>query len=411
MPITYIGSYPEVPAKVGMLAGLTGAIGRKLAEFTGAPTTRLRLPLAINDTTAYVETTLGYRDAGAFYCFGEYITYTSRDACTFYDLGREEHVAQVGAVLVDGVLVGGTPTVIPDRIVYYPAGLPAHPVNTPVVSADRRWSVSDQARDDVVVGRAEGRALRALANDRGFPRVLGSMTDDDLHNYLIAQWYAKRQPWMTAFDVFRWVFRAYEKTGADARVESDGTYDWLVCPSLANAHLLDRWIYIVDTLEGVPSERLCRIKTAKTVDGETWILPDPLEGPYFRGPDIHTGHTGVSYRLVAFTFDYPWAGYDVTSGGAATRRVGAELRLRVYAAPVGAPFVYLMTSPALITDPSWPAGTHRPKVGCLLTSVSTTITGCPHGFFLPAPFKRAIRAVGTDLVAAGVKLSSDVLPA
>lgn len=431
MPSVFVGAYADTPPKVGWLAGLTGAIGRQLAKQTGTPTTRLRLPLGIDDTTAHVETTLGYRDAGAFYCQGEFITYTSRDACTFYGLVREQHVATLRDAIwlsyrasLDNAYpslaaekkdklsdeyrdsMADSPIVVPDRIVYYPQSLAAHPVNTPIVCADRRWSVSDQARDDVIVGRAEGDRLKTLADDHGFPRCLATMTDDDLHHYLHENWYARRQPWMTAFNVFRWVFRYYEKAYTDGRVEVDGYGKWLVCPSLANNHLLDRWMYVTDGGE----ERLCRIKTAQTVSAETWVLLEPSAGPYWQASPLVTGHTGVAHRLVAFTFEYPCAGYDVDEYGGFDRRVGAELRLRVFAVPDDAPFVYLSSDTLPSPGPyTWPDD--RPQTGCLLTNVDVSEDGCPHGFFVLNPFVRTIRGVGTDLVAAGVKLTPEVLSA
>lgn len=69
----------DPPEPLGVLEAWTEAVGRELRILDGVPVTPLLLDLGAEDTEAYVESTDGFPDAGAFWAAGIRHTYTDRD--------------------------------------------------------------------------------------------------------------------------------------------------------------------------------------------------------------------------------------------------------------------------------------------------------------------------------------------
>lgn len=70
-------------AQLGLLEAVTRALGEEMQVLAGRPMTRLTATLAHNDTSASVETTLGFAAVGSFWCRGRRYTYTSKTDTSF----------------------------------------------------------------------------------------------------------------------------------------------------------------------------------------------------------------------------------------------------------------------------------------------------------------------------------------
>lgn len=93
----------------GPMAVLTRVIGESIQEFSGTPETRLVRTLAWDGTSAFVESTLGFAAAGAFWCAGRHYQYTSKTDVSFLGLTVDHTDGQaIGA----GAVVTSDPSAV-----------------------------------------------------------------------------------------------------------------------------------------------------------------------------------------------------------------------------------------------------------------------------------------------------------
>jgi len=75
------GDTSEFPGRI--LQAVTRATGEEIQFLSGRAVTKLVAAFGENDQTAFVETTLGFADKGAFFAGDRKYTYTSRTDCSF----------------------------------------------------------------------------------------------------------------------------------------------------------------------------------------------------------------------------------------------------------------------------------------------------------------------------------------
>lgn len=93
--------YPEVVPDYRNVAAVANSLGWQLYALAGISETVLVVPLEVGDTTAFVESTLGFADSGVLYVEGRKIAYASKTAAAFHGLVEElPRVTAIGAQTV-----------------------------------------------------------------------------------------------------------------------------------------------------------------------------------------------------------------------------------------------------------------------------------------------------------------------
>lgn len=369
------GTGVDYDHREGMLEATTAAYASLMAEIMGRPATRLRVPLAMDETDEVgVESTLNWPETGALLVRGERITYTERNPDGFRGITRESN---------------------PEGL-YAENGLQPWPVDTEVELADDPWaSVAASAKGDLSISRANGIGLERLANDLGVPKPLAQMSDDDLREYVAARvWRGMVTP-QAVYSVLRPMFRWAEVGDTGMGVTVDGLV-WLPLADVTNSDsLYDRLIEVDGSL--------CRIVATATDDDYALVLLDTVGGALHAGITLVDG-TSYAWSLLAFRCNMP-GGVAVDGAGAEGAAIkAARVDVHLYPGMTDVPYTYMLDSGE--------AGDDRPRAGITLENASSpSIEDDPTSpnfgewkapFFFLDPFATAVEAVLSDVFAAGI---------
>jgi hypothetical protein len=380
----YAGSATDVIPGTGvayedaepMLSATIAACATAMSVVVGRPTSRLRVPLAIDELTEVgVESTLGWPEAGTIMVQGERIDYTTRYPDGVRGLTRD--TARAGLYAVN------------DQQPW--------PILTEVVVIDPPWwSQAASAKNDLVPSRAVGIGLDRLAADMGVPRPLANMSEADLQEYVQSRtWKSLSVPYDIS-RVLRAMFRWAESSGADTAIEVGGRV-WLPLTGVAfDESLFDRPIDIGGTI--------CRIVTAKDVDGTAHVLIDGVAGA-LHGTGALAGGVLYAWSLLAFRCDGKGGVAVGDDGSEGASQKAARVDIALYPDDgAEVPYTYMMES-GEVSD-------GRPIAGITLSDVTVPSVEDDEGspvygewkapFFMLDPYASVVETVTRDVFAAGV---------
>ena len=152
---------------VGLLEGLTSAIGQELTRLGGLQSTRVQagFPVTAGDTTIRVETTLGWESAGYFYLDSYLYKYTGITTNPTY--GEFTGVSYF------------------DEVTYISGAAQDHAVLTEIMDYTRAYSAVDKMRRSFLVDYAAGIDLDTLARNIGVLRQPELETTDSIFRNII----------------------------------------------------------------------------------------------------------------------------------------------------------------------------------------------------------------------------------
>ena len=144
----------------GLLEPVTSAIGDELTDLAGLRSTRLTALFDVGDTTANVESTLGWDDAGTVFIEGVQYRYTSKTLSTLDGL---DHF---------------------DDVDFVPGAKQRHQPLAEVVDFTRNFSVLDKLRRSLLVAFADGEDLTVVGSKVAVDRP-PALVDDEVFRAVI----------------------------------------------------------------------------------------------------------------------------------------------------------------------------------------------------------------------------------
>jgi hypothetical protein len=359
------------PAQEGLLGAITAAVGGEMAYLIGTPITRLTSALAPAATTAYVESTLHFPDAGELWIDGERIGYTSRTGISFGGLTRETIVDPADSVA---------------KVFRFDTLNPG----TSVRCATRHYSLKDQCYNNLFVRESTGAQLQAVANAKFYPVPLAIMEDEDRQDYVCRRYYQASGPRQTVFEVLESMFRWSEYSGDDGVAVDAHT---LAVTGFGNvSKLQDRYAFV--------DNRICRIVNATDMGGGICRLNlEPNDGPIWQASGLTPSATGISYRILPFRIVRQII--TVSSGVYKTANLCIYLYLRG-----DIPATYLRADGSADTPADGrpiggqvvPDGTYDREESIPLP---TPHLANRHGIYLVNPYAGLVRSIVEDIVPAG----------